>query len=250
MTSMLRGSRGRIGLVLPADGLTDDEYWSSLPEGVALLVARYLVAGGLSLAELEEDTDLSPILGALDLIRMARADVAALADCAGAIVGGVAYERNLVHRVTAELGKPATTKPRAIAAALHALGTRRIVLAAPYLDAVVDRFADFLGTYGIETIDSRAIAFAAETEIAELGPDYWRGIARDVDQPDAEAVVLGGGGTRVAAALEATENDLGKPVVAAPAALIWHASRLINVDATLPGLGRLFSQCGAAEIDQ
>jgi len=47
MTSTMRGSRGRIGFLLPADGLTDDEYWSCLPDGVALLAARYLVAGGL-----------------------------------------------------------------------------------------------------------------------------------------------------------------------------------------------------------
>ena len=77
MTEIVRGDRGRIGFLLPADGLTDDEYWSCLPDGVALLAARYLVAGGLSLDELESDTDIEPILGAVDLIRQAQADVAA-----------------------------------------------------------------------------------------------------------------------------------------------------------------------------
>ena len=246
MTSTVRGDRGRIGFLLPADGLTDDEYWSCLPDGVALLAARYLVAGGLSLEELESDTDIGPILDAVDLIRQAQADVAALADCAGAVVGGLDYERDLVDRVAAKLGRPATSTPRAIAAALLALGARRIVLAAPYLDVVVERFADFLAGFGIETLDSKAIAFAAETEIADLGPERWRAVAREVDRPDAEAVVLGGGGIRAAAALEATERDLGKPVVAAPAALIWHATRLAGADATRPGLGRLFSACGAS----
>ena len=231
MTSMVRGDRGRIGFLLPADGLTDDEYWSCLPDGVALLAARYLVAGGLSLDELESDTDIEPILGAVELIRQAKADVAALADCAGAVVGGLAYERDLVERVEATLGRPATSTPRAIAAALQALGARRIVLAAPYLDVVVERFAEFLAGFGIETVASRAIAFAAETEIAELGPEQWREIARDEDRPDAGAVLLGGGGIRV---------------VAAPAALIWHASRLAGADATRAGLGRLFSACGTA----
>ena len=246
MTTVLRGSRGRIGFLLPADGLTDDEYWSCLPDGVALLVARYLVAGGLSLEELEADTDVGPILGAVELIRQAQAEVAALADCAGAVVGGIDYERSLVDRVAAELGAPATTTPRAIAAALHALDARRIVLAAPYLDVVVERFAVFLSAYGIETLHCQATAFAAETEIAELGPERWRAVAREVDRPEADAVVLGGGGIRFAAVHDATEKDLGKPVVAAPAALIWHASRLMGADATRSGLGRLFSQCGTA----
>ena len=246
MTMMVRGDRGRIGFLLPADGLTDDEYWSCLPDGVALLAARYLVAGGLSLEELESDTDIEPILDAVELIRQAQADVAALADCAGAVVGGLAYERDLVRRVRAKLGGPATSTPRAIASALRALGARRIVLAAPYLDVVVGKFADFLAGFGIETIESKAITFAAETEIAELGPERWRAIAGECDRPEADAIVLGGGGIRAAAALDATERDLGKPVVAAPAALIWHASRLAGADATRYGLGRLFFECGTA----
>ena len=246
MTAIVRGDRGRIGFLLPADGLTDDEYFGCLPDGVALLAARYPIAGGLSLEELESDTDIEPILDAVDLIRQSRADVAALADCAGAVVGGLGYERDLVDRVAAKLGRPATSTPRAIAAALQALGARRIVLAAPYLDVVVERFAEFLAGFGIETLESKAIAFAAETEIAELGPEQWRAVAREVDRPDADAVVLGGGGIRAAAALQAAENDLGKPVVAAPAALIWHASRLAGADATRPGLGRLFLACGTS----
>ena len=246
MTAMVRGERGRIGFLLPADGLTDDEYWSCLPDGVALLAARYLVAGGLSLEELESDTDIGPILDAVELIRQAHADVAALADCAGAVVGGLDYERDLVDRVAAKLGGPATSTPRAIAAGLQALGARRIVLAAPYLDVVVERFAEFLAGFGIETIASKAIAFAAETEIADLGAERWRVVAGEVDRPDADAVVLGGGGIRAAAVLDATERDIEKPVVAAPAALIWHASRLAGADATRSGLGRLFSACGTA----
>ncbi len=248
MTATTRGDHGRIGFLLPADGLTDDEYWSCLPDGVALLAARYRVAGGLTLEELESDIEMGPILDAVELIRQARADVAALADCAGAVVGGLDHERDLVDRVEAKLGRPATSTPRAIAAALHALDARRIVLAAPYLEVVVERFAEFLAGFGIETVASRAIAFAAETEIAELGPERWRAIAGEVDRPEADAVVLGGGGIRAAAALEATERDIGKPVVAAPAALIWHASRLAGADATRSGLGRLFSACGTSPV--
>ena len=161
-------------------------------------------------------------------------------------MGGLDYERDLVKRVKAKLGRPATSTPRAIAAALHALGARRIVLAAPYLDVVVERFAEFLAGFGIETLASKAIAFAAETEIAELGPEQWREIAGEVDRPDADAVVLGGGGIRAAAALDAAERDIGKPVVAAPAALIWHASRLAGADATRSGLGSIFSACGTS----
>ena len=105
----------------------------------------------------------------------------------------------------------------------------------------------FLAGFGIETIASKAIAFAAETEIAGLGAERWRVVAGEVDRPDADAVVLvGGGGIRAAAVLDATERDIEKPVVAAPAALIWHASRLAGADATRSGLGRLFSACGTA----
>lgn len=248
MASQLRGTLGRIGFLWPADGLNDDEYWNYLPDGVALLTARYAVAGGLSMEELESDTDLAEITTAARLLRLAKADVAALGDCAGSFILGPEREAAMLRAVSAEIRRPATAISGAIVAALRVLGARRIALAAPYSTAVVDRFLAYLDARGIEVVRHRALELHDEVGIAGLAPEHWHAIAREVSAPNADAVVLGGGGVRAAGSLDAMEADLGLPVVAGPAALIWHACRLIEVDATRAGLGRLFAAFGAAEV--
>jgi len=244
---MIRGTRGRIGFLWPADGLNDDEYWSYLPDGVALLTARYRVAGALSVTALEADADCAALIEAAGLLRLAHADVAALGDCAGLVVHGPDYERELSRAVQRELGRPAITMPHAIVNALRVLGARRIALLIPYGAEVGKRFVAFFDAYGIDVAHSLALDLAAETEIADLEPERWRELALSSQVAACGALVLGGGGIRAASILETLERDLGRPVVAGPAALIWAACRLLRVEAARPGLGCLFSKYAGVE---
>ena len=68
MALLIRGSAGRIGFLWPADGLNDDEFWSCLPDGVALPTTRYAVTGDLSAESFENDADLAAILSAARLL--------------------------------------------------------------------------------------------------------------------------------------------------------------------------------------
>ena len=243
---LIRGSAGRIAFLFPADGLNDDEFWNYLPEGVALLTARYAVTGQLSAESLEADADLAPIRDAARLFTPADVDVAALGDCAGGFILGPRHEQAMIRAAATALDRPATAMSGAIVAALRVLGARRVALAAPYPREVVDRLVAYLDECGIEITTCRALDHLRESAIAGLTPADWHRTARALATPAADALVLGGGGIRAAAALDAMEAELGMPVVAGPGALIWHACRLIGVDATRPGLGRLFSKHGTA----
>ena len=249
MASLIRGSAGRIGFLWPADGLNDDEFWSCLPDGVALLTTRYAVTGDLSAESFENDADLAPILSAARLLALARVDVAALGDCAGSFILGREHERATTRAVAATLGRPATAMSGAIVAALRALGVRRVALAAPYAPDVVDRLIAYLDGQGIGVTRHQALDHRSESAIERLTPEYWHGVARAIGRPPAEAVVLGGGGVRAAARLDAMEDELGMAVVAGPGALVWHACRLMGADATRSGSGLLFSRHGATPVE-
>ena len=249
MGSSIPGTMGRIGFLWPADGLNDDEFRNYLPGGVALLTARYAVTGSLAAECLEADAAPAPIVAAARLVAPARIDVAALGDCAGSFIFGHEHEQVMIRAVADELGKPATAMSGAIVAALRVLGVRRVALAAPYRSEVVARLIDYLDERDIEVTSHQALGHCAESTIAELAPEHWHRAARATAEPSAEAVVLGGGRVRAATGVDAMEADLGIPVVAGPGALIWHACRLIGVDATRSGLGRLFSQHGAAHLE-
>lgn len=68
------------------------------------------------------------------------------------------------------------------------------------------------------------------------------------DRTDADAILIAGGGVRVAACLELLETRLRKPVIASPAALVWLAQRLAGTDAMRRGLETLFRDFGRADI--
>lgn len=124
----------------------------------------------------------------------------------------------------------------------------RVALGAPYVASVTKRLADFLEASGFAVLAMEALDLTTEWDIGGSPPSVWYDLARKVDTPDVEAVVLGCGGIRTAGILTELEADLGKPVVSAPAALIWHSVRLMDVDATRGDRGLLFSRLGAARV--
>ena len=239
----------RIGFLWPCDGRNDDEFQRCLPAGAALLTARYRVSGALGVAALEADAKPGPLAAAADLLRLADVAAAALGDCAAGFVRGPAHERALIDAVSRTLGRPTASMCDSIAAALRALGAGRVALVAPYPEPVAARLAAYFAERGFAVVRTLAVGLADEEEIGARTAEDWRGTARLAVAPDAEAVVLGGGGVRAIDRLEAMEEEFGRPVVAGPAALMWRACGLAGVDATRPGCGRLFAECGAAGGD-
>ena len=56
----------------------------------------------------------------------------------------------------------------------------------------------------------------------------------------AEAVFIGGNGFRAVGAIEALEEDLGRPVLTANQVILWHGLRLAGAKARVLGYGRVF----------
>ena len=241
MKPAIRGSRGRMAFLWPADGRNDDEFWNYLPEGVALLTARYPVRGGLTLEDLQADADPDRIRAAARLFRHLPIDAAALGDCAASAAVGPEGARAMSQAASRELRAPAVTMIEAIQEALMAFSARRVALAAPYSRVVVDRMIAYLASDGVEVLRTRMLEAESEADIGDLPPDFWAEAARKVCVEGADAVLLGGGGVRIAPAIEAVEASLGVPVVAGPAALIWSACRRMGVDTAGAGPGRLFA---------
>ena len=71
--SSMRGWRGRIGLIMPDDGINDDEYWNYLPEGVTILNARFTTKtrdDDISVEMVKAYSDLKLLGKAADVIKI------------------------------------------------------------------------------------------------------------------------------------------------------------------------------------
>ena len=65
--------------------------------------------------------------------------------------------------------------------------------------------------------------------------------SKDVDTPEGDAIFISCTGLRTAAIIEDLEADLGKPIVTANQATLWHAAQLAGAPVARPARGRLLA---------
>lgn len=229
--------RRRLGLLLPSSNTTqEEEFWRILPPGVTLHVAR------LPLRRVEADSTARIVEDIeAESRKLADADVDAivLAATAPSSRRGIGYDRELIGRIEGASGKPATTASTASIQALAALGATRIVIAAPWSEAVNATAAAFLQASGIQVLAHRALGCVDNLEIGALADETAFELGRTVDQPDADAVMLACGNWRTLGIVDRLEAAIGKPVVTTNQVSLWAVLRLAGVTAALPGWGRL-----------
>lgn len=227
----------RIGLLVPSSNTTvEPEFYRALPPGVTLHVARLFL------------TQISPdaILGIVqDLETQSRGlasadvDVIVLGATAPSFLKGLGYDRELIARIEAATGKRATTTSTALIAALRHLGASRIVLGAAYDDRVNAIAQAFLEANGIEVLAAQGLGMVDNLAVGRLGSDSAYELARRIDRPDAEAIVLACTNWKTMDAIERLERELGKPVISTTQASLWAALRIIGRIEGVAGYGRL-----------
>lgn len=125
-------------------------------------------------------------------------------------------------------------------AAFRALGVSRIAMMTPYPDEVTLFMAGHLAENGVEAVALGSFHFDIDYEMAGITPQAIVDAALALDDERAEAIFLPCTGLRASGAIEPLERRLGKPVVTAHQAMLWHALKLAGADMQIPGCGRLF----------
>jgi maleate cis-trans isomerase len=226
----------RIGVLVPSsNSVQEPDFWGALPPGVTLHVARMSlsnVEAGSTLRIVEEIESESRKLADADV------DVIVLAATAPSSRNGIGYDQELIGRISAASGKPATTASTALIAALRALSVRQIVLAAPWSEAVNRTTAGFIEANGFTVLAHEALGLVRNLEIGLLDPQTAYDLGRRVDRPQADAVMLACGNWSTFAIIERLEHDLGKPVLTTNQVSLWHALKILGAG-PLHGLGAL-----------
>jgi len=247
------GWRARIGLVYPNDGDSDDDYVAMAPVGVSVHVARN-----------EAPWTGDPVDSVLAHLRDGHIETAAkallpihpdaigYACSSGSFGGGPGYDGRIVEMLERVAGVPATTATTACAVALRALGARSIGVVTPYDTARNEILVGVLEAQGFEVRALEAFPvppdLLARYESVGLGmvdilnPELAYRLGRRADRPGTDAVLVACTSFKTGPMIEPLEGDLGKPVVTANQAVIWHALRLAGVAAPVPGFGRLFRE--------
>ena len=252
------GWKARIGqFIVDCECVPEAEWWAMAPEGVSVHAARVTAkapwatwTAGRAAVELAPDVQR----GAEQFARMQLSSVV-IGQSSSSIAGGTGWDQAVVARLS-EILPPdtrATTNGLDCQAALRALGIAHPFLVFPpwfgesFLPQGVAYFGDAgFGCAGHMRADPGR--GWRDLEEARMYPEGL-GFAQDVEAlygqvraacpPAADGVLFVGTGLRCVGIIEALEQDLGRPVVTANQASLWHALKLAGVGAGVEGYGRL-----------
>jgi maleate isomerase len=229
----------RIGLLLPSSSSVQElDIGRVLPEDITLHVARMRlnnVDAESTLRIVQEIEIESQKLADVDV------DVIIFPATAPSSRNGLGYDRELIKRINAASGKPATTASTALLEALQVLTVKRIVLGAPWSASINQTVAAFLEANGVEVLAQEALGFVRNLEIGLLEPQTALDVGRRVNRLGADAVMLACGNWSTFSIIDQLERDLGKPVLTTNQVSLWHALKIMGTR-PLDGLGVLLRQ--------
>jgi maleate cis-trans isomerase len=229
----------RIGLLLPSsNSVQEPDFSAVLPKHVTLHIARMGlrdVEAQSTLRIVQEIEAESRKLADVDV------DVIVFAATAPSSRNGIGYDQELVKRISAASGKPATTASTALLEALRTLSARQVVLGAPWSEAINQTAAAFIEANGFKVLAQETLGHIRNLDIGLLDPQTAYDVGRRVDRPGADAVMLACGNWTTFAIIERLERDLGKPVLTTNQVSLWHALKIMGGE-PLPGLGVLLRE--------
>ncbi|MEV0906154.1 maleate cis-trans isomerase family protein [Streptomyces hokutonensis] len=185
----------------------------------------------------------------VEALRMSGAEAVVWACTSGSFVYGWEGAHEQVRGLARAAGLPASSTSFAFVYAAKELGVRRVAVGATYPDDVAALFADFLRAGGVEPAVVRASGIITAAEVGTWGRDEVLALARSVDGPDIEAVLLPDTALHTAGHLTDLEKELGKPVLTANQVTVWEALRLTDRRVNAPELGALFTREPLVQAD-
>jgi maleate isomerase len=166
-------------------------------------------------------------------------DVIVLGATAPSFIKGAGYDREIIKRIEAASGKRATTTSTALIEALRHLGVSRVVLGSAFDSKVNSIARDFLAAAGFDVLAMQGLDYVDNLAVGRLDVSSALDLARKIDRPDAEAIVLACTNWKTMDALDQLERELGKPVVSTVQVSVWAALRMIGRIEGVPGYGQL-----------
>lgn len=247
-----RGVRAMIGVLTPhLDPVPETEFQAMAPDGVSIHAAR------VPLGMVDKDGTIVTSIGpavvkafaepphvdrAASRLAALRLSAIVYAFTSSSYVLGATADCSLAKRLCEKAGgTPVIVQCQALLLALDALDVAQIDLIHPpwFSPELDDLGARYFQDHSVDV--ARHGPAAISRTYSDLRPKELFDWVVDHATPDADALVIGGGGFRAIGTIEALEEELQRPVLSANQAAFWNALRLAGISDELNGYGRLFS---------
>jgi maleate isomerase len=234
--------RAKLGFILMSTDLAaESDFFAMAPEGVAVHITRLKTDDYTTTETLSRHIDF--MADAASRIQPdTKPSVVSYSCTSGSIVIGEERIFNEI-RQGAPWAEPMCLVTGVIDA-LHELKAKKIVVGTPYLDEINTAEAEFLVSKGLEVLDIQGLNLTTGIEFGCVTPAYWKAFAKEIDQPEAEAIFLSCGGIRSLEVADEIEQATGKPVITSNQAQFWSCLRRAGINDEIKGFGQIFSRKG------
>jgi maleate cis-trans isomerase len=238
------GWRGHLGKISPAPiaGRFVREFYDVVPEGVDITCAP-LTVQKISRDSMEQM--LALVGSATELLAEKGVDAIYLGGVPPIVMRDPGYDLELVGEMERRGGRPASTDVTGVMDAFRALAIRRLVMAAPFEDWVIELIRKYYGAAGFDIVHMKGMPLVTSTQRRALPLDieytFTRQVFEECKEPvDGIYIPCGGWGT--VRNVERLEQDLGKPVVTWFTAMIWWFLTKRRIRAPIRGFGSLLER--------
>jgi maleate isomerase len=255
------GWRARIGMfIVASEAVPEAEWWAMAPAGVSVHAARVAASAPWAKWQAQES---SRVELADDLVRGAehfasmRLNAVVVGHSSSSILGGDGWDHAVVDSLTAMLPADVhvTTNGLDCAAALQASRVQSPFLVFPpwFNEQLAEQGTRYFAACGFAVAGSLRADPGRQWRDLAPGDLYPQGMGfeQDIESlyrqiriscPDhADGVLIAGTGFRCVGISAALEDDLGRPVITANQASLWHCLKMIGVAANVSGYGRLLA---------
>ena len=216
-------------------------------EGLAMYgdTLRYVVTG-LGLERMTPDgydSVIPRIPAAAEKLAAAGVDAIELTGTSLTFYNGEAFNQRLRAAVTEASGLRATTMSDGVIDGLKLVGARRVAVATAYNDEVNDRLRAFLIEHGFDPLVVTGMGIEAVEEVDNVTQDDLLEFGARVfsSAPEADSLLVSCGGFRTLELIAPLEARTGVPVISSMPHGLWAGARLVGLDGSAPGYGRLLS---------
>ena len=211
------------------------------PEGVACHYHRFTFVGGKSNEEVVKNLRKAEeqIADASEVISHVDPAVVVMAGTGVSFIDGYGYDQMLIKKMKERNGNlPTTTTSTSVIAAFRKLGITKVSMGMAYVEQVSRTAMKFVEDNGVKVIKAKWLNKGG-MDIAEVSKETIYHLAKEVDDPESEAVFISCVNLHTIEIIEKLENDLKKPVITSNQATMWNILRLANIKDRIEGFGQL-----------
>jgi maleate cis-trans isomerase len=236
----------RVGVLLPLSVIDNAayEFYRLAPKGM-IQVMIPIGLGEFSVADVDRAL-FKPLASNLDKLMDREVQMVVQSGTPLPILIGVAAHDKMIDFMQTHTGLPASSTVLAVCRAARQLGVKNLALVNKWSDAMNQTLGEFLAREGV------AVCGAATNELPpsefqkinsrdHMRMAYDLGRRAFLDNPDCDAIYIGGGTWLSEPVSNRLEEEFGKPAICNQTAQLWDILHLLNDWTPIKGHGRLLA---------